>query len=52
MCLQSINIYILRTLAGQSGRKKMKINQDSMILKKHLCSQMDWHLFGVFDGHG
>ncbi|CAD8058564.1 unnamed protein product [Paramecium sonneborni] len=41
-----------RTLAGQTNRKRLKINQDTLLVKKYLCNQIDWHLFGVFDGHG
>ncbi|CAD8132093.1 unnamed protein product [Paramecium octaurelia] len=41
-----------KTLPGQNHRKKQKINQDCLAIKKNLCNQNDWHFFGIFDGHG
>ncbi|CAD8141043.1 unnamed protein product [Paramecium octaurelia] len=49
---QCVKYITAKTLAGQTNRKRLKINQDSLIIKKYLCNQIDWHLFGVFDGHG
>ncbi|CAD8138133.1 unnamed protein product [Paramecium octaurelia] len=41
-----------KTLPGQNIKKKLKINQDSLAIKQNLCNQSNWHLFGIFDGHG
>jgi serine/threonine protein phosphatase PrpC len=47
-----IRIFCVKTRAGVNYDGTRKTNQDNFISKTNLLNLEDYHVFGVFDGHG
>lgn len=47
-----IRVFNVKTRAGMNYDGTRKTNQDNYIAKTNLLNLEDYHVFGVFDGHG
>ena len=47
-----IKIFGVKSRAGMNFDGTRKTNQDNFISKTNLLNLADYHIFGVFDGHG
>ena len=47
-----IRLFNVKSRAGMNYDGQRKTNQDNFIAKTNILSLDDYHIFGVFDGHG
>ena len=47
-----IKIFSVKSRAGMNYDGTRKTNQDNFIAKTNLLNLEEYHIFGVFDGHG